>query len=211
MSDRYDSSGNIENEYQPGSDGRVLRNKLEISDPELIEALELELFEIAVIWAMENLTVDFRFTIDFIYELHRYWLDLLYDWAGRPRTVLIEKAGVTYRAPAFIDREMARFNEDVLAKYTPCTFESLHDIAEAMAVVHGEFEIIHPFREGNGRIGRLIASLMANQAGYTAENLSEHIKANWERYIEGLKEAWGSDYDILSGIFEEVLIQEVED
>jgi fido (protein-threonine AMPylation protein) len=30
----------------------------------------------------------------------------------------------------------------------------------ALAVVHAEFILIHPFREGNGRCGRLLAILM---------------------------------------------------
>ena len=35
----------------------------------------------------------------------------------------------------------------------------------ALAVVHTEYILIHPFREGNGRIGRVLAVLMALQAG----------------------------------------------
>lgn len=211
MSDRYDTSGNIEDLYQPGSNGRVLQNKLDISDPELIDALEQELLADAVYKAICELETDFRFTKEFIYELHRNWLGKLYEWAGRPRTVNISKKEVTYCPAGNIEKELDRFAKEVLSNYTPCSFSSRREIASAIAIVHGEFEIIHPFREGNGRIGRLIATLMANQAGYTVENLSGHIKANWERYLEGLNEAWGGNYDSLSEIFEEILIQEDED
>ena len=38
-------------------------------------------------------------------------------------------------------------------------------LAEAIAVVHVELILIHPFREGNGRLSRLLASVMAAQAG----------------------------------------------
>lgn len=34
----------------------------------------------------------------------------------------------------------------------------------SLGIVHVEFIIIHPFREGNGRVARLLANLMALQA-----------------------------------------------
>jgi len=207
---RCDTSGNIEDQYQTGSDGRVLKNKLEIADSELIDALEQVLLSEAEVVAVETLETDFQFTKAYIYQLHFGWLGDLYEWAGRPRTVSISKGGILFCPAENIDGEMDRFEREVLAKYTPCNFDSLREIAHAMAIVHGEFEIIHPFREGNGRLGRLIASLMANQAGLKAESLSGKIRTHWDRYIEGLREAWNGDYDILTGIFEEILFQEDE-
>ncbi|WP_053068478.1 Fic family protein [Synechococcus sp. GFB01] len=35
----------------------------------------------------------------------------------------------------------------------------------ALAEVHLELVLIHPFRDGNGRIARLLADVMATQAG----------------------------------------------
>ena len=75
MKDRYDTTGNVEAQFEPGSNGRVLVNKLGIADAE----------------------------------------------------------------------------EDQLA--------------EAIAVVHVELILIHPFREGNGRLSRLLASVIALQGG----------------------------------------------
>ncbi len=39
------------------------------------------------------------------------------------------------------------------------------EIASALAETHAELVLIHPFREGNGRIARVLATLMALQAG----------------------------------------------
>ena len=44
MTDRYTASG-PEAEYEPGSNGLVLRNKLGITDPEEMDELELILLE----------------------------------------------------------------------------------------------------------------------------------------------------------------------
>ena len=57
-------------------------------------------------------------------------------------------------------------------------------LVEAIGVVHVELILIHPFREGNGRLSRLLANVMALQAGcpqldYTAwdENKTDYFKA----------------------------------
>ena len=60
---------------------------------------------------------------------------------------------------------MQKFEKDQLKKWTPCCFPSLDEIAHAIAITHAEFILIHPFREGNGRLGRLLVWLMALQAG----------------------------------------------
>jgi len=38
-------------------------------------------------------------------------------------------------------------------------------LINALAVIHIELILIHPFRDGNGRLSRLLASVMALQAG----------------------------------------------
>ncbi|MDA8339742.1 MAG: Fic family protein, partial [Nitrospiraceae bacterium] len=42
----------------------------------------------------------------------------------------------------------------------PCLFAKDEEIITALSVVHAELMLIHPFREGNGRVGRLLAVLM---------------------------------------------------
>jgi cell filamentation protein len=42
---------------------------------------------------------------------------------------------------------------------------AVEHLAQSLATVHVEFVLIHPFREGNGRVGRLLAVLMGLQAG----------------------------------------------
>jgi len=43
--DCYDASGNIEAQFEPGSDGRVLRNLLGIRDPAEMDDVELDLLD----------------------------------------------------------------------------------------------------------------------------------------------------------------------
>jgi Fic family protein len=58
------------------------------------------------------------------------------------------------------------------------------------AVVHSQFEILHPFNDGNGRIGRLLIPLFLFQKRTLASPifyLSEFLEANRDRYYQRLR------------------------
>lgn len=58
-----------------------------------------------------------------------------------------------------------------------------------MAVAHAHFEAVHPFRDGNGRVGRLLLPLMMAAEGEIPLYLSPFIDANKSAYYEALKRA----------------------
>lgn len=90
------------------------------------------------------------------------------------------------------------------ARFIPCSAETLpaamdsweryiHDPAPdtliQLAVVHAEFEAIHPFLDGNGRLGRLIVPLFLKSKGLlSAPNfyLSEYLESHRDEYYERL-------------------------
>lgn len=58
-----------------------------------------------------------------------------------------------------------------------------------LAVVHAQFELIHPFKDGNGRIGRLLIPLFLYQKKKFASPmfyLSAYLEENRDAYYEGL-------------------------
>ena len=62
-------------------------------------------------------------------------------------------------------------------------------VVERMAIAHAHFEAVHPFRDGNGRVGRLLMPLVMTANGHAPLYLSPYIEANKTRYIEALKAA----------------------
>ena len=64
------------------------------------------------------------------------------------------------------------------------------------ALAHLEFEALHPFKDGNGRIGRMIIPLMLWKAGAIAEPyfyISEYFEAHKDEYIDRLREVSTAD------------------
>ena len=64
------------------------------------------------------------------------------------------------------------------------------------AIVHAQFEILHPFKDGNGRIGRLLIPLFLFEKGRLASPmfyLSEYLEANRDEYYARLKAITAED------------------
>ncbi len=74
---------------------------------------------------------------------------------------------LTLTDPRDVPEELERWTK----KYQ--SIKTLKDIAEA----HAHFELIHPFGDGNGRIGRLLMSIHAIQAGFIPPLIDKNNKA----------------------------------
>ncbi len=65
------------------------------------------------------------------------------------------------------------------------------DVLVQTAIVHAQFELIHPFKDGNGRIGRLLIPLFLFQKRALASPmfyLSEYLETNRDLYYARLRD-----------------------
>ena len=156
---RYQARG-AEAEFEPGSRKRVLRNLLGIHSVRAMARAESEALLDATNHAIDATRADLRFTAADICRLHRVWLGHIYPWAGQCRQVNIGKGGFMFAAAHLVPREMELLERGPLRDLTPCRFGDVDAQALAIGTVHAELIRIHPFREGNGRCARLLATLM---------------------------------------------------
>lgn len=164
MATRYEAKG-PEAEFEPGSRDRVLRNLLGIRSVRQMARCESDALLPATSTLIRAVESNQRFTAGTICEMHELWLKQIYPWAGRYRQVNVNKGGFMFAAAAQVPRLMREFERRPLQEYTPCHDTHVDAQARALAVVHAELILIHPFREGSGRCARLVALLMALQAG----------------------------------------------
>lgn len=175
MSERYQVNG-PEGEFEPRSNGLVLRNLVGITSPNDMEALELQLLlELYDEVLLQNLP-DRPLTVADLKHWHRLWLGNVYAWAGQERSVNLGKGGFQFATAGLLPGLLRNFERQCLATWTPCGKLAPDEVAHAIAVTHVELILIHPFREGNGRLSRLLADVMAVQAGHEPLDYS-----SWEQ------------------------------
>lgn len=109
-----------------------------------------------------------------------------------------------FAAAPQIPRLLADFERSCLVRWTPCHGMDTDPLAEAMAITHVEFILIHPFREGNGRLSRLLADVMAVQSGrgpldYSAWN------AHKAAYIQAIHQGVEMNYAPMKQLFVQAL------
>ena len=201
---RYAAVG-PEAEFEPGSRGRVLRNLLGIRSAREMARAESRALLDAQERLVETHALDHRFTATDIRKIHRVWLGAIYPWAGHYRSVNIAKGGFHFAAAREVPRLMGEFERRELARYTPCRFATEPEITRALAIVHAELVLIHPFREGNGRCARLLALLMALQAGLPPLDYTGWTGRGGSDYIAAIHAAMAVDYEPMSGLFSGVI------
>lgn len=190
---RYDTPDG-EGEFEPGSEGRVLANKLEVTSVDVMDEIESELLEELYTHIFhEQRFPRGRLNVEDLKRWHWQWLGNVYPWAGEERSVNMVKGDFPFAAANRIPALLAEFQSDCLDRYTPCEGSGSDEQVTAIAVTHAELILIHPFREGNGRLARLLADVMAFQAGLGLLNY-----ANWEAdrdgYFAAIQTAMSKDY-----------------
>ncbi|OGR34399.1 MAG: cell filamentation protein Fic [Desulfuromonadales bacterium GWD2_61_12] len=79
--------------------------------------------------------------------------------------------------------------DDLLAmlRYRPAEEDQLEiPMVVRLAVVHAQFETIHPFFDGNGRVGRILMPLMLAAEGYPPVYLAGYLKDRQREYYDAL-------------------------
>ena len=186
-------------EYEPGSNGLVLKNHLGITRIQEIEQLESRYLAENYADSLTWMGASHPFDLPLIKEMHRLWLGEIYPMAGKLRTVTISKGGFLFCHPDFIERELMRLCDEVLLDF-PKTIARLSEdekipiVAEQVAISHSELMLIHPFREGNGRLGRWIADLMVLQAGLRIPAYNLSTEANRQNYFRALRRGFAGDF-----------------
>ena len=201
---RYEAQG-IETEFEPGSRGRVLRNLIGVRSSREMARRESEALLAATQRVIDETGVDQQFTVADICLMHHVWLGGIYAWAGAYRQVNVGKDGFMFAAANQVGRLMLEFERGPLREFTPCRSEDVHAQAHAMGVVHAELILIHPFREGNGRCARLLATLMGLQAGLPALDFGGIRGAEKQRYVSAIQAAMGHNYSPIDAVFRAVI------
>ena len=80
------------------------------------------------------------------------------------------------------------------------------DVLYKIAYIHGELIMIHPFRDGNGRVTRMLCDLLLLQSRREPVSHKLGDKKFRHHYYNAIRQVWSSkDYSGLEAILNELL------
>lgn len=185
----------------PGTD--VLINKFGIKDKTQISDLEKFLYDEALF----DIVPAGKFNLQHLQAIHKSIFGQLYDWAGKIRTVDISKGTSLFCRQEYIVSEAQKLfdnlkNKDLYLK----TLKNKDKFISKFAGYYSEVNVIHPFREGNGRSTRLFFEQLAKYNGYKLD-LSSISKEEW---LKASIETYNCNNSRLEEILEKSLTKELE-
>lgn len=148
----------------------VLKNKFGIRDSERL--LEIEKTITLGAWQdIRESKIKIKKTFDYkhLKSLHKELFKDLYDWAGKERTVDISKPGTLFCRAMFIEEEAKRIFNNLKKDNFLKDIKDKSKFSEKLGQLFLDINMLHPFREGNGRSQRLFIGDLAKENGYYLE------------------------------------------
>ena len=166
----------------------VLRDGITVGGKTIREHLEITGHRDAWYLVEELVKQPTPLTEKMILDIHQLVLIDRKDDAGRYRRLPVYIRGVPVELPQpwQVPIEMERLLADYHGE-----MQNLHPVKRA-AVFHLKFETVHPFIDGNGRVGRLLMNLELMKDGFVPIDIKFTDR---QRYIDCFKTWQNGDFD----------------
>jgi cell filamentation protein len=144
----------------------VLRNKLGITDRQLLAEAEADITRARLVMLAER-PLSGAYDLGHLRAFHATIFGDIYPWAGELRTVNIAK-----RTPFCPARNLVSYAGEIFGRLaSPGHLQSLQRQAFVirLATLYGDLNVLHPFREGNGRAQRAFLTPTQRRRGIHPE------------------------------------------
>lgn len=172
MCERRQESSAVSYKIEASSDNcyegtTCLINKMDIRDESELAETESAL-TLANISLLEQEPIEGNFDFAHYKAIHKFLFEDLYDWAGELRTVNLSKQGTRF-VPA---DEIERIGNAMFARLEKADYFRQDDFDTFVGHItefYCDTNLLHPFREGNGRTQRVFLTQLIRHAGYTID------------------------------------------
>jgi cell filamentation protein len=166
------------------SDTGILKNLFNIESADILDNIEEEI-TYSQIGLISIDSVSGKFDAIHLKAVHKHIFGDIFAWAGEFRTVEILKESTRFASSDVL--EMAAVNLfDQLKKDNYLIGLSNEDFATKFAHYYSDLNVLHPFREGNGRTQRAFFLLLAEYAdkniAWDAMDIDENLAASIVAY-----------------------------
>lgn len=143
----------------------TLVNKLNIKNQKKLDEYEASIVSLKLM-ALAKKGISGNFDIHHFVSIHKFLFDDIYNFAGLFRSENIAKDYFKFANWEYIEPELNRLLNS-LKKENFLANLSKEDFSKKLAYYWSEINVLHPFREGNGRTTREFLRQLALKNNYT--------------------------------------------
>jgi len=127
----------------------ILKNKLGAKTEEELDLAET-IFVLRKLTLLLQKQIEGKFDLAHLKAIHKFLFEDVYEWAGELRTISISKGSSMFALPLRIEPEANKLFAQLKAENYLQEL-ALEPFIQRLAFYWGELNMLHPFREGNGR------------------------------------------------------------
>lgn len=142
----------------------TLVNKLNIKDPVALENYETSVIGLKLM-ALNKKGITGKFDVPHFVSIHKFLFEDIYSFAGLFRNENIAKDYFQFAEWEYLESELTRLLNE-LKKENYLSGISKEDFSKRLAYYWAELNVLHPFREGNGRTTREFLRQLALKNNY---------------------------------------------
>ena len=142
----------------------VLINLLNIRDNKTLQRAESRIVATKLFELRKNEMIG-NFDVEHFIKIHKFLFEDIYPFAGKFRTENIAKGYFSFAEWEYIDTELRKLLEK-LHKSNLLKNDTRAELVKDLAYYLAELNVLHPFREGNGRTIREFIRELAYKNGY---------------------------------------------
>ena len=155
----------------------VIFDNVALPNKSLIEQLEAKNHQTALNYLFDYILKSGAVNEDLILKLHGILMNGIRPDAGAYRNHAVRIVGVNLPTANFMKIP------DLIANIIAKAAEATDDVIAAGAGAHSRFEQVHPFSDGNGRVGRLLMNAMFLKANFAPAIIRQRQKQLYYTYL----------------------------
>lgn len=182
----------------------ILINKFDLKDKKVLENLETTL-------TYERLTMLYdqpihgAFGLKHLQKIHKFIFQDIYPFAGELRDEQIQKGNTPFAHPMFLSNYASDIFRQLKSDKHLKGLE-YHGFVEKMSYYFAEVNMLHPFREGNGRTQREFFRVLALKNGYELDWSNVDSESMIKASIQSVK-----DSNSFNEIFDNAIVNKQPD
>ncbi|MCM1048543.1 MAG: Fic family protein [Clostridiales bacterium] len=196
----YKDDGDVKYCY-PGTS--ILINKFDIRDGQQLSTVEREISIVKAAVLSNRITGNFD--LKHLKSIHRFMFEDIYSWAGQIRRVDIAKGNI-FCLVQFIETQFA----ELYAKLKEDNFlkgeSDIEYVSKKISFYLSEINVIHPFREGNGRVQRVYCQQLCMNTGHFYLDFS---MAGENEMLEASVDAFIRKYEKMDSLIRKCIKEEL--